>query len=162
MSRFRRGLSPHAATGDRRSGFTILEMLAVIVIVALIMGISIGRISAIITQQRLNRAAVSLSSDLQAAFSLAQRNRKPVTIAFSDSTMELSVADAASGTVLRKTSLGNFNLTASNVTLSRSTLNVYPAGLAGDSLSITLSATVGSTTYSQRVRMTRGGLVQIK
>jgi prepilin-type N-terminal cleavage/methylation domain-containing protein len=162
MSRYR--LSPSLAprSPSRRPGFTIIELLAVVVIMALLMGVSVGRISAIITQQRLNRAAVALSADLQAAFSLAQRDRKPVTISFSDSTMELSLTDAASGTVLRKTSLGNFNMSSSNVSLSRSTLNVYPAGLAGDSLSITLSATIGSTTYSQRVRMTRGGLVQIK
>lgn len=137
-------------------------MLAVLVIAGLLLSVSVGRISETIMRQRLNRAAVALSSDLEAAFSLAQRSRKPVTIWFNTSTMQLGVADAATGTVYRKTSLANFDLSENNVELSRTALNVYPAGLAGDSLSITLSATIGSTTYSQRVRMTRGGLVQIK
>ena len=154
--------SPNRLERSSRSGFTIIEMLAVIVIIGLLVAISMGRISETITRQRLNRAAVALSGDLEAAFSLAQRARKPVTISFNTSTMQLSVADAVSGTVYRNTSLANFDLNASNVTLSRTSLNVYPAGLAADSLSITLSATIGSTTYSQRVRMTRGGLVQIK
>ncbi len=162
MSRYRRSPSPLSRDRFSHVGFTIIEMIVVLVIVGLLLGISIGRISATITQQRLNRAAIALSGDLQTAFSLAQRGRKPVTISFNAGSMELSVADAESGTVFRKTSLGNFNLTSSNVSLSRTSLDVYPAGLASDSLSITLSTTLGSTTYSQRVRMTRGGLVQIK
>jgi prepilin-type N-terminal cleavage/methylation domain-containing protein len=153
----RRVLAP-----SRRFGFTIIELLTVIVILALLIGMSIGRISATITQQRLNRAAVATASDLQAAFALAQRDRKPVVITFNPSTMELKVTDAVSGTVLRQTSLANFNLNSSNIEASRYWLSVYPAGLANDSVSITLSATLGSTTYSQRIRMTRGGLVQIK
>ncbi len=162
MSRSQQAASPSLRGRFQRFGFTIIEMLAVLVIMGLLVGISIGRISATITQQRLNRAAIALSGDLESAFSLAQRDRKPVTISFNTGTMELSIADAASGTVFRKTSLGNFDLKASNVTLSRTSLNVYPAGLADDSLSITLSATLGNTTYSHRVRMTRGGLVQVK
>jgi len=162
MSRSQRSASPALRGRFLRFGFTIIEMLAVLVIVGLLVGISIGRISTTITQQRLNRAAIALSGDLESAFSLAQRDRKPVTISFDPDRLELSIADAASGTVFRKTSLANFDLKPSDVTLSRTSLNVYPAGLAGDSLSITLSTTLGNMTYSHRVRMTRGGLVQVK
>jgi prepilin-type N-terminal cleavage/methylation domain-containing protein len=162
MSLHRPPPSPTRRERSPRFGFTIIEMLAVLVIVGLLLGVSIGRISETIMRQRLNRAAVALSGDLEAAFSLAQRARKPVTIWYNTSTMQLGVADAVTGTVYRKTSLANFDLNSENIELSRTALNVYPAGLAGDSLSITLSATIGSTTYSQRVRMTRGGLVQIK
>jgi prepilin-type N-terminal cleavage/methylation domain-containing protein len=162
MSRFQPSASRALRGRFPRFGFTIIEMLAVLVIIGLLVGISIGRISATITQQRLNRAAIALSGDLESAFSLAQRDRKPVTISFDTDSLELSIADAASGTVFRKTSLANFGLKPSDVTLSRTSVNVYPAGLAGDSLSITLSTTLGTTTYSHRVRMTRGGLVQVK
>ena len=162
MSRYKRSPSPMLRASRERSGFTMIEIIAVLAIIALITALSMGRISSIITRQRLNRAAVALSNDLQASFALAQRDRTPVRISFNSSTMELSLADAISGTVLRKTSLGNFDLTASNISASRTSLTVYPAGLANDTLSITLSATLGDTTYSQRVRMTRGGMVQIK
>jgi prepilin-type N-terminal cleavage/methylation domain-containing protein len=145
-----------------RLGFTFIEILTVIILVGLLAGLSAGRISAIMTRQRVNRAAIALSNDLQAGFALAQRDRKPITISFDTSTMQLSVKDQSSSTVFRKTSLAGYNMTSSNISLSRSTLTVYPAGLAADSLSITLSATINGTTYSQRVRMTRGGLVQIK
>lgn len=162
MSRSGQLPSPMRRARTSRLGFTLIEILVVVAMLAIILGLSAGRISAIIMRQRLNGAAVALSNDLQTAFTLAQRDRKPVTISFDTSTMELRVTDAASGTVMRQTSLSGYNLTASNVSLSRSSLNVYPAGLAGDSLSITLSATVGDASYSHRVRMTRGGLVQIK
>lgn len=126
------------------------------------MGVSVGRISAIISRQRVNRAAIALANDLQAAFTLAMRDRKPVRISFDTTKMQLSVTDVASGAVFRRTSLTGFNLNSSNITLSRSSVSVYPAGLSNDSLSFTLSATIGGATYTQRVRMTQGGLVQIK
>jgi Tfp pilus assembly protein FimT len=137
-------------------------MLVVIVMLAIVMGVSVGRISAIISRQRVNRAAIALSNDIQSAFTLAIRDRKPVQISFDTTTMQLAVSDAISGTVFRRTSLANFNLQSSNVSLSTSSVRVYPVGLASDSLSITLAATIGDATYSQRVLMGRGGLVQIK
>ena len=126
------------------------------------MALSVGRISAIMSRQRVNRAAIAVSNDLETAFALTFRDRKPVRISFDTATVQLSVTDVASGTVFRRTSLAGFNLTSSNVSLSSNAVTVYPVGLADDSLSITISATIGSTTYTQRVRMARGGLVQIK
>lgn len=145
-----------------RAGFTLIEMLVVVTMLALIMGVSVGRISAIITRQRVNRAAIAVSNDLQTAFALALRDRKPVQIRFDTTTMALSVRDVASGAVFRTTSLTAFNMNASNVSVSRPSVSVYPAGLANDSLSITFSATIGDATYTQIVRMGRGGLVQIR
>ncbi|HVB32079.1 MAG TPA: prepilin-type N-terminal cleavage/methylation domain-containing protein [Gemmatimonadaceae bacterium] len=162
MSRSGQSPSPQSRPRGQRSGFTLIELVIAVAMLAIIMGVSVGRISAIISRQRVNRAAIAMSNDLQAAFGLALRDRKPVLISFDTTTMQLSVKDVASGAVFRKTSLAGFNLTSSNITLSRSSVTVYPAGLANDSLSATLSATIGGATYTQRVRMTQGGLVQIK
>lgn len=162
MSRSRHTSSPYVNSPHLRAGFSLIELVVGVGMLAIIMGVTVGRISAIISRQRVNRAAIALSNDLQTAFALALRDRKPVKISFDTSKMQLSVADIASGTVFRKTSLAGFGLTASNLSLSRSSVNVYPAGLANDSLSVTITATIDSKTYSQRVRMARGGLVQIK
>jgi Tfp pilus assembly protein FimT len=137
-------------------------MIVVVVMLAILMGVSVGRISAIISRQRVNRAAIAMSNDLRTAFTLAIRDRKPVRISFDSTTLQMAVSDAISGTVFRRTSLTAFNLQPSNVSWSRSSVQVYPVGLASDSLSITIAATIGGTTYSQQVRMGRGGLVQIR
>lgn len=162
MSRYGQGPSRRMLPRDWRSGFSLIELVIVVAMLAIVMGLSVGRISAIITRQRLNRAAIAVSNDLQDAFTLALRDRKPVQISIDTTAMQLSVRDMSSGAVFRKISLAAFNLQSSNISLSRSSVNVYPAGLANDSLSVTLSATIGDEIYTQRVRMTRGGLVQIK
>lgn len=162
MSRY--GQSPSPALRGRlpRSAFTLIEILAVLVLVGLVLGLSVGRISSIIARERLNRAAFALSTDLQTAFTLAQRDRKPVKISYDATAVQIIVSDAATGDVFSKIALANFGLTPSNISANRSSLIVYPAGLADDSLSVTLSMTIGDTTYTHRVRMTRGGLVQVK
>lgn len=162
MSRPRQTVSSKTRGPFARQGFTLIEMLVAVAMLAIIMGMSIGRISAIISRQRVNRAAIALSNDIESAFSLATRDRKPIRIAFDSTGLQFAVSDAISGTVFRRTSLANFDLQSSNVSLSRESVRVYPVGLATDTLSITLAATIGGTTYSQRVRMGRGGLVQIK
>ena len=162
MSRLRQYPSRQPRRPFKRPGFTLIEMLVVVVMLSIVMGLSVGRISATISQQRVNRAAIALSNDIESAFSLATRDRKPVQISFNESTMQLAVSDAISGTVFRRTSLANFDLQPSNVSWSRDWVRVYPVGMANDSLSITIAATIGGTTYSQQVLMGRGGLVQIK
>ena len=73
--------------------------------------------------------------------------------------MELRLTDRA-GTVYRRRAFGiysEYKLKSSDITLSRSTLEIYPPGLAADSLSITINR----SGTKKRVRMLRGGLVQI-
>lgn len=146
----------------KRPGFTLIEIMVAVVLVAIVLGLSMGHIDAIMTRDRVRRAAYAVSNELQSAFALAARDREPVLISFESSTMEIRLSDVKTGTVLRRTSFEGFNIRPSDVTLSRDSLTVYPEGLAGDSISITLSAMIGETRYSHRVRMTRGGLVQVK
>jgi prepilin-type N-terminal cleavage/methylation domain-containing protein len=144
-----------------RAGFSLIELLTVFVMLGVMAALTAGRISQVITRQRVNRAAIALSNDWQAAYALAQRDRKPMQIKYDSSKVQFSVQDR-SGTVFRRLSLSSFNLTNSGVTMSRSSLEIYPVGLAQDSISVTLSETAGTTTYKHTVRMTRGGLVQVK
>ena len=88
------------------------------------------------------------------------RDRKPMQITFDTTKMQFKIADR-SGNVFRLAGLASFNLRSSNVILSRALVEVYPEGLAQDSLSVTLSATANGQTFTRRVRMTRGGLVQV-
>jgi hypothetical protein len=111
------------------------------------------------TGWRVSRAAQAFGEEIQSAFALVGRNRKPMTIAFNTATMEMQLRDRA-GVIYRRRSFGKespYLLSAGNITASSFTVEVFPPGLAGDTLSFEISR---NGSY-RRVRMLRGGLVQI-
>jgi prepilin-type N-terminal cleavage/methylation domain-containing protein len=145
----------------RRRGFSLLELMIVICMIGLISLMAFGRTSSMITQWRVGRAAQAYGEELQAAFAIVGRNRKPMTIFFNSATMELQLKDRA-GVIYRRRSFGKespYMLEAGNVTMypATKTLEVYPPGLAADSLSVTISR----NGKLRRIRMLRGGLVQV-
>jgi len=69
------------------------------------------------------------------------------------------VTDRAQSTTYRSTPFGSrYNLKSSDVSYYPSVLEVYPNGFASDTMLITLT----SNGYTQRVRVTKGGTVQVK
>jgi prepilin-type N-terminal cleavage/methylation domain-containing protein len=148
--------------GDaRRAGFTLIEIVLVVIIMGMMAAIGFSRVSAMISHQRVDSAAMAVGSQLQAAFALALRDRKPMQITFDTTKLQFKIADRA-GNVFRLADMTGFNLNVSNVTLSRPLVEVYPEGLAQDSLSVTLAIATSDGTYQRRVRMTRGGMVQVR
>ena len=137
----------------------MVELLLVISMIGLMSMMAFGRTSQMITQWRVSRAAQAYGEELQSAFALVGRNRKPMMIVFDRSAMEIRMHDRA-GVIYRRRGLGTgtaYMLDAANFTTSRDSVEVYPPGLAADSMSITISR----NGKLRRVRMLRGGLVQI-
>lgn len=146
--------------GVPRSGFTLLELMLVVVVLGVVSAVSAGRIHDLIIQQRIAGASTAVQNGLEAAFALAGRNRQPVRISWSPATMQLGVTDRAGVVFYRRVGLGPdaYGLRSGDVAFSRSPLEVYPNGLANDTLKIVLS---GSGT-AKTIRMTRAGLVRIE
>ena len=120
---------------------------------------SMGRIHTLTVQQRLQRAVTATQNDIEAAFAVAVRNRQPTRIAWNSATRQLVVTDRAGTTFFRKSNLGAvYGLAAAGVTFSRSPVEVYPDGLANDTLLITLTV----ETVTKRVRVSRSGLIQLQ
>jgi type II secretion system protein H len=144
----------------RRAGFTILEMMVVVVIVGITGTITAGKVRNLMIQNRIQRASTAVRNDLEAAFALAARNRRPIHIEWNSSTMQLAVMDRADTTAFRHTTLGmgGYGLRTKDVRFSRSPIEVYPNGMASDTLNITFSRS-GSM---KQVRMSRTGLVQVQ
>src|SRR3954452_21525842 len=98
------------ASGRRgRRGFSILELVITLVLVGIVATISGGRITQMRDQQRVNRAANSLQVQLEKAFAIAGRNRKPIEITWTASSMTLSVTDRSGAIVYGSAFLGNSN-----------------------------------------------------
>lgn len=143
-----------------RAGFSMIEMMAALVVVGITSAMSAGRIHDLIIQQRIVRAATAAQNDLEAAFALAVRNRKPIRIVWSATDMQLGVTDRAGTIAFRHTGLGPdaYGLRSGDVSFSSSPVEVYPNGLASDTLTITLTG----PNVTKRVRMTRAGMVMIQ
>ena len=151
-------MNEHYFQSRRNRGFTLLEVLVVMIIAAVVTAMSVGRIHSLTVQQRLQRAVVATRNDIEAAHTIAVRNRQPVRISWSAATRQLVVTDRAGTTYFRRSNLGTvYGLAAAGVTFSRSPIEVYPNGLANDTLLITLTV----ETVTKRVRVSRSGLVRL-
>ena len=149
------------APGPRRArrGFSLLEMLTVMVIVGVVTATSMGKAHTVMQQQRLQRAKTAAQGDLDAAFSIAVLERVPIRITWDSVKLQIDVANRAASTTYRTSNLGaDFGLTAGGVKFSRSYVEVYPNGLANDTLTITLTAGNDTT----QLCMSRSGLIRTK
>lgn len=142
----------------RRSGFSMLEMLIVMIIISVLVGIAIPRMSQIIRHERVNRAAQVLVQDLQNGFAMAGRQRAPVRLTFTPSTQTYTFTDRASGTVLqtRVMSTGaDYSLTSMSSTANQ--VDILPNGIGSTAFTVTLA----NGDYSRAVFASTAGFVRI-
>ena len=132
--------SKRGGLAGRNSGFSMLEMLLVLIIIAVLVGIVIPKIATIIRHERVNRAAQVLVQDLQNGFAMAGRQRAPVRLTFTPGTKTYVFSDRASGTVLqtRVMSTGSeYSLTS--LTPSVTTVDILPNGIGSAAFTVTLA-----------------------
>jgi prepilin-type N-terminal cleavage/methylation domain-containing protein len=144
----------------RRHGFTMLELLLVITMIGIISMMTFGRVGSMMTQWRVNKAAQAYGEELQAAFAIVGRDRRPVRIELKKDSMQVRITNRAGTVNYRKRDIGKwsaYKLDSANVQASTLILEVYPPGLAADSLQIEITR---DGKY-RRIRMLRGGLVQV-
>lgn len=147
-----------------RRGFTLIELLIVVGMLGIVATLSANRMSRMITAWRVNSAAQAIQNDLQSAFALVGRNRKPLVISIDKTKMQLRLTSRTAKDTFRLRALGAssvYRLEAGDLTVypttTPTTLEIYPPGLASDSLSILIKRNGAA----RRVRLLRGGLVQI-
>lgn len=147
-----------------RHGFTMIELLIVMGLIGIVVTMSMGRASRMIDGWRVDSAARAMQNDLQSAFALVGRNRKPLVVQIDTAKVQLRLMSRSGADTFRLRAFGkssSYKLSGSNLKVypvtTPTTLEIYPPGLASDSLSVIISK--GGT--SRRVRLLRGGLVQI-
>jgi prepilin-type N-terminal cleavage/methylation domain-containing protein len=153
-----------AVFGPRaRSGFSILEMLVVVVLVGIIMSVAGVRVSGMMVQQRVIRAASTIQTDMELAFAVASRNREPTKLLFSSSSAAilLRVTNRAGTQEFRSSNLKTMGLNNGDVTVTSSDVTVFPNGFASTPLTVTVSVTNNGVVYKRVVTMTRAGMVKV-
>lgn len=147
-------------TSRLRGGFSMIELLIVMSVIAIISSISLAGFTRIINQVRIDRAAKTLSYDLQMAFALVGRNRQPVRVQWDPTKVQFAISDRSNTTLFRTRPMGLssvYKFSPSNFTVSRSMVEIYPPGLAADSLNVHIV----NGSQKRTISMSRGGLVRV-
>jgi prepilin-type N-terminal cleavage/methylation domain-containing protein len=150
-------------TDRTRGGFTLLEVLVVMGMLGVIAVMSMGQISSYVRERNVAAAAATVRNDIQQAFAVAARNRRPVRISFATADTALRITDRENTVTFVRRGLGvgsGFMLGPSDVafcasTCSDATVDVFPNGWASDTLTVTIS----KGAYSRGIHMSRSGLV---
>ena len=141
-----------------RRGFTLPEMMIVVVIIVLLSAMAFPSTARRIRHGRVNQAANIIAVDLENAVSSAARQRKPIRITFSPGATMFTITDRATGTVLRRREVGQATeWKLATLSFSETTVDVFPTGVT----SAPLTVTVGDGSYTRQVRLTRAGFVQV-
>ena len=143
-----------------RHGFTIMEMLTVVVILGILATIVAPAISRITRHQRVNRAAMVITADLQNAFAVAARQREPVRIQADSVNRSYQFIDRATGNVLRiRTFYGDTSeYKLSKLVFTPSTIDVFPSGIS--SAFVTIDMANGD--YTKQITASTAGFIRVK
>lgn len=141
-----------------RSGFSMIEMLLVLIIVGILASITIPRFSRAMRHERVNRAAQVLVADLQNGFAMAGRQRAPVRLTFTPDTKTYVFSDRATGTVFQTRIMDKRSEYAlTTMTADPTTVDVLPNGIGSTALTVT----VAQGDYSRSVTASSAGFVRL-
>ena len=141
-----------------RSGFTILELIVVLVVSSILVSIAVLRLAPTLERARVQRSATMIATDLQWAQMIAARQRRPVVFLVSEPLKGYMIRDADSSIVFRESHLGTdteMHLDELDATPTR--LEIFPNGVVRSAGSYMVRV----NTSRRYVRITRAGQVRI-
>jgi type II secretory pathway pseudopilin PulG len=144
--------------GSSRLGFTAVEVMLMLTMVAILTAMVTPRIGLMLERMRLNRTTAVVAADLESAFSLAARQRQPIRISCACGSTRYTLADRNGGTVrVFRSFSGDRDYGVQSLTFAPAQVDVFPSGVASD----TLRVTIASGSVSRVIRMTSAGQVRI-
>jgi prepilin-type N-terminal cleavage/methylation domain-containing protein len=143
---------------DARRGFSMMEMLVVIVILGILSAMVGPAMSRVVRHNRVNRSATLIAADLQNAFAVAARQREPVRIQADAATRSYVFIDRKTNAVLRiRTFYGDtseYRLT--RLTFTPNTIDVFPSGVSSAALVVDLA----NGDYTRQVTASTAGFIR--
>jgi type II secretory pathway pseudopilin PulG len=139
----------------------MVEMGLTLVIIAIMAAMMVPKIGRIMQATRVNRTAAIVASDLEQAFTLAGRYRKPMRISCTCGTGTYTVADLNGGTVRLRRTLGQ-DADLGSITLAfevpvAGTVDVFPSGVSTALLRVRITSGIST----KAVTLSTAGHVRI-
>lgn len=127
----------------RRGGFTVIELMAVVVVLAVLLTLAVPAFMDLLARQRLEGAANELSADLQYARSEAVSRQLDVALrTLADgSGYSITAASTPTPTLIKSVTLPDEVTVTDNTTLTYTGMRGIPNETSGGDLSITVSST---------------------
>ena len=143
----------------RIGGYTLIEMVLVIVIAGIVTSFGVVRLAPALEHANVRAAANVVAGDLQYAQILAVRYRKPISVIVASSTKQYLIRDRDDATNVYRTRLlgpdTDFGL--DELTSSPTSVELFPNGVARETMVMTL----GIDGFQRQVRLTRAGQIRI-
>ena len=136
-----------------------MEMLVVIGILGILAAMAGPAMSRIVRHQRVNRAAMVITADLQNAFAVAARQREPVRIQADANTRSYQFTDRRSGSILRvRTFYGDTSeYRLSSLVFNPTTIDVFPSGISSAPVTVTLA----NGDYQKTITASTAGFIRV-
>lgn len=135
-----------------RLGFTMVELVLVFTMIGILAAMTIPKIARTIQATQVNRAAAIVAGDMEAAFTLAARQRKPMRINCNCGNASYTVADRAGGTVrLSRRLVGDSDLGTFTLAFGPGgvlPVDVFPHGVATAPFTVTITSGASTRTIS--------------
>lgn len=139
-----------------RKGFSLIELLIVVVISGILLALSGGAISRQIQRDRALRSATVVQGLLTQASALATRRNMPVRVVLVNGTT-IQIQDRTTNEVLKERSFGSqFDLRATVTFSPTAGIEIFPNGRANSALRVSVSG----GDYTQVVSRTATGIVR--
>lgn len=124
-----------------RRGFTVVESVIVFVVLGTMLSIGLPRMNQGIRQRRVIGAASALSADIPAAFAVAARQRKPVTLTYDAASGELRVTDRAKPDTIyiRRALRSTSEYMLDAVTMTPASVQIFPNGVSSSAFTLQLA-----------------------
>jgi Tfp pilus assembly protein FimT len=147
------------ATARGLKGFTLFELLIIVVILGIAATMMGPAMSRIVRHQRVNRASTIIVSDLQNAFAVAARQRMPVRVQADSASRSYQFIDRKTLAVLRiRAFYGDTSeYKLSTLQFTPTTFDVFPNGVSSSAVTIKLA----NGDYTRTITASSAGFVRI-
>jgi prepilin-type N-terminal cleavage/methylation domain-containing protein len=154
-------MRPISGRRTGRSGFTMIELALTLTVIAIMAAMMIPKIGRVMQATRVSRQTAIIAADLEQAFTLAARYRRPMRISCDCANRTYTIADRTGGTVRLNRMLGGDadlgTLTLAFETPVAGVVDVFPSGVSTALLRVRITS--GASTRA--VTVSTAGHVRI-
>jgi prepilin-type N-terminal cleavage/methylation domain-containing protein len=150
----------HSSLPGKRSGFSMIELALALTIIAIMAGMAIPKFRQVMASTRVKQSAAVLASDMEQAFTLAARYRRPMRISCTCGSGIYTISDRTGGTVRLTRRLQDKDLGYMTLVMEfpgGGTVDVFPSGVSSDLLRFRITS--GNSTKA--VTLSTAGQVRI-